>query len=178
MARGWTEYPSALYLGGGVGWTPGVATWLGTHPCPKKHQRGVFFSYTGSEEEGEEWCSLSSGGAAIWIVSLQKGKAKIFHRIIKNYTFPMKPHSLHCFIAKRVISILDNLRYLRFKLLKYKENNKKICNIFIITPKIFPNEKGIITKVLFCIIRWCPYFKIVQKIALNPFCDKSLRILK
>ena len=32
------------------------------------------------------------------------------------------------FIAKRVISILVNLRYLRFKLLKYKENNKKICD--------------------------------------------------
>ena len=31
------------------------------------------------------------------------------------------------FIAKRVISILVNLRYLRFKLLKYTENNKKIC---------------------------------------------------
>ena len=31
------------------------------------------------------------------------------------------------FIAKRVNSILDNLRYLRFKLLKYKENNKNIC---------------------------------------------------
>ena len=34
------------------------------------------------------------------------------------------------FIAKRVISILVNFRYLRFKLLKYKENNKKICNTF------------------------------------------------
>ena len=34
------------------------------------------------------------------------------------------------FIAKRVISILVNLRYLRFKLLKYKENNKKICDTF------------------------------------------------
>ena len=34
------------------------------------------------------------------------------------------------FIAKRVISILVNLRHLRFKLLKYKENNKKICNTF------------------------------------------------
>ena len=35
------------------------------------------------------------------------------------------------FIAKRVtISILVNLRYLRFKLLKYKENNKKICHTF------------------------------------------------
>ena len=34
------------------------------------------------------------------------------------------------FIAKRINSILVNLRYLRFKLLKYKENNKKICNTF------------------------------------------------
>ena len=34
------------------------------------------------------------------------------------------------FIAKRLISILVNLRYLRFKLLKYKENNTKICNTF------------------------------------------------
>ena len=33
------------------------------------------------------------------------------------------------FIAKRVKSILVNLRYLRFKLLKYKEN-KKICDTF------------------------------------------------
>ena len=34
------------------------------------------------------------------------------------------------FIAKRVISIYVNLRYLRLKLLKYKENNKKICDTF------------------------------------------------
>ena len=34
------------------------------------------------------------------------------------------------FTAKRVISILVNFRYLRFKLLKYKENNKKICDTF------------------------------------------------
>ena len=39
------------------------------------------------------------------------------------------PH-LKSFIAERVNSILVNLRYLRFKLLKYKENNKKICNTF------------------------------------------------
>ena len=41
------------------------------------------------------------------------------------------------FIAKRVISILVHLRYLRFKLLKYKENNKKICNTFDHNFKIF-----------------------------------------
>ena len=37
---------------------------------------------------------------------------------------------LKSFIAKRVTSILVNLRCLRFKLLKYKENNKKFCNTF------------------------------------------------
>ena len=34
------------------------------------------------------------------------------------------------FIAKRVISILVNLRYLTLKQLNYKENNKEICNTF------------------------------------------------
>ena len=34
------------------------------------------------------------------------------------------------FIAKRLNCILVNLRYLRFKLLKYRENNKKIGNTF------------------------------------------------
>ena len=34
------------------------------------------------------------------------------------------------FIAKRVIPILVNFRYLRFKLMKYKENNKKMCDTF------------------------------------------------
>ena len=52
------------------------------------------------------------------------------------------------FIAKRVNSILVNLRYLRFKLRKYKENNKKICNTYDHNFKIFLyiiyNEKGII----------------------------------
>ena len=54
------------------------------------------------------------------------------------------------FIAKRVISILVNLRYLRFKLLKYKENNKKICNTFDHNFKNIPLY--IMRKVLFCII--------------------------
>ena len=34
------------------------------------------------------------------------------------------------FITKRVNSILVNLRYLGFKLLKYKENNKNFLNTF------------------------------------------------
>ena len=37
---------------------------------------------------------------------------------------------IYSFIAKRLNSILVNLRYLRFKLLKYNENNKNICNTF------------------------------------------------
>ena len=82
------------------------------------------------------------------------------------------------FIAKRVISILVNLRYLRFNPLKYKENNKEICNTFdhnFQKYSVIYNEKGIIRKVLFCIIQWCPYLK-MSKMALNPFCDKTLQI--
>ena len=82
------------------------------------------------------------------------------------------------FIAKRLNSILVNLRYLRFKLLKYKENNKKICNTFDHNFKKIPfiyNEKGIIRKVLFCIIRLCPYFKNFKNGA-KSFCDKTLHI--
>ena len=42
----------------------------------------------------------------------------------------LHPINLHMksFIAKRVKSILVNLRYFRFKLLIYKENNKKVCD--------------------------------------------------
>ena len=75
---------------------------------------------------------------------------------------PYERRYMQSFIAKRVNSILVNLRYFRFKLLKYKENNKKICNTFDQNFKNIPlynNEKGIIRKVLFCIIPWCPYFK-------------------
>ena len=39
-------------------------------------------------------------------------------------------NKMKSFTAKRVITILVNFRYLRFKLLKYKENNKKICDTF------------------------------------------------
>ena len=60
------------------------------------------------------------------------------------------------FIAKRVISILVNFTYLRFKLLKYKENIKKICDTFDHNFRYIPfmyNELGNIRKALFCIIR-------------------------
>ena len=87
--------------------------------------------------------------------------------------------SMKSFIAKRVNSILVNLRYLRFKLLKYKENNKKICNTFDHDFKNIPlyiyKDKGIIRKVLFCIIQ-CALILKMSKMALNPFCDKTLDI--
>ena len=47
------------------------------------------------------------------------------HRRVRQF-----PTAKKNFIAKRVISILVNLIYLRFKLLKYKENNKNICDTF------------------------------------------------
>ena len=42
------------------------------------------------------------------------------------------------FIAKRVISICVNLRYLRLKLLQYKENNKKMCDTLYYNFKNMP----------------------------------------
>ena len=83
------------------------------------------------------------------------------------------------FIAKRVNSILVNLRYLRFKLLKYKENNKKICNTFDHNLKNIPlhimRKVSLERSYLICIIRWCPLN--MSKMALNSFCDKTLHVL-
>ena len=65
------------------------------------------------------------------------------------------------FVAKRVNSILVNLRYLRFKLLKYKEN-KKICNTFDHNYKNIPlyimRKVSLERKALFSFIQRCPYF--------------------
>ena len=84
------------------------------------------------------------------------------------------------FIAKRVISILIKLRYLRFKLLKYQENHKKICNTFDhVNFKNIPlyNEQCIIRKVLFCIKYDGALTLKISKMALNAFCDKTLHML-
>ena len=82
------------------------------------------------------------------------------------------------FIAKRVISILVNLRYLRFKLLKYKENNKKICNT------LDHNFKNIPLYIMSNVSLERYYFVLydgaltlkMSKMALNAFCDKTLQI--
>ena len=69
-------------------------------------------------EIAELYCTVKTMHKS-WLISLVK---KLEEGKLKYY--------MKSFIAKRVISILVNLRYLRFKLLKYKENNKKICNTF------------------------------------------------
>ena len=83
------------------------------------------------------------------------------------------------FIAKRVISILVNLRYLRFKLLKYKENNKKICNTFDHNFKNIPlhiMRKVSLERYYFVLYDGVLTLKL-SKMALNAFCDKTLHIL-
>ena len=55
-------------------------------------------------------------------------QCRLLRSFIQEYEYSTYVH-LKIFIAKRVNSILVNLRYLRFKLLKYKEN-KNICNTF------------------------------------------------
>ena len=82
------------------------------------------------------------------------------------------------FIAKRVNSILVNLRYLRFKLLKYKENNKKFVNTFGHNFKnitLYIMRKVSLERYYFVLYNGALTLKI-SKMALNPFCDKTLQI--
>ena len=83
------------------------------------------------------------------------------------------------FIAKRFNSILVNLRYLRFKLLKYKENTKKICNTFDHNFKNIPlyiMRKVSLEKYYF-VLYDCALTSKMSKMALKSFCDKTLHIL-
>ena len=82
------------------------------------------------------------------------------------------------FIAKRVNSILINLRYLRFKLLKYKENNKKICNTFDHNFKNIPlyiTRKVSVERYYFVLYEGALTLKI-SKMALNSFWDKTRQV--
>ena len=88
-------------------------------------------------------------------------------------------YNMKSFIAKRVISILVNLRYLRFKLLKYKENNKKICNTFDHNFKYIPlyiMSNVSLERYYFVLYDGALTLKI-SKMALNAFCDKTLHFL-
>ena len=90
-----------------------------------------------------------------------------------SYTLPIDMKS---FIAKRVISILVNLRYLRFKLLKYKENNKKICYTFDHNFKNIPlyiMSNVSLERYYFVLYDGALTLK-MSKMALNAFCDKTL----
>ena len=85
---------------------------------------------------------------------------------------------MNSFIAKRVISILVNLRYLRFKLLKYKENNKKICNTFDHNFKNIPlyiMSNVSLERYYFVLYDGALTLK-MSKMALNACCDKTLHI--
>ena len=71
------------------------------------------------------------------------------------------------------------MRYLRFKLLKYKENNKNICDTF-------DHNRSYIH---LCLMNWVSLERhcfvlydsaltlAMSKIPLNPFCDETLQIL-
>ena len=75
-------------------------------------------------------------------------------------------------------SSLVNLRYLRFKLLKYKENNKKICNTFDHNFKNIPLY--IMRKVSlerYYVVLYGVLTLKMSKMALNPFCDKTLHMI-
>ena len=84
------------------------------------------------------------------------------------------------FIAKRVISILVNLRYLRFKLLKYKENDKKFCDTFDHNFKNTPlyiMRKVSLERQYFVLYDSALTLK-MSKMALNPCCDETLHMIK
>ena len=91
------------------------------------------------------------------------------------YTYLMYTY-MKSFIAKRVISILVNLRYLRFKLLKYKENNKKMCNNFDHNFKNIPlyiMSNVSLERYYFVLYDGALTLK-MSKLALNVFCDRKL----
>ena len=89
-----------------------------------------------------------------------------------------KHNDMKSFIAKRVNSILVNLRYLRFKLLKYKEHNKKMCNTFDHNFKNIPLYimRKILDRYYFVLYNGALTLKML-KMALIPLCDKTLHIL-
>ena len=82
------------------------------------------------------------------------------------------------FIAKWLNSILVNLRYLRFKLLKYIENNKNICNNCDHNFKNIPlyiMRKVSLERYYFVLYNFALTSKI-SKMVLKSFCDKTLQM--
>ena len=109
-----------------------------------------------NDEFSTKWCVNSRRSTRYATIFLMQSWVEIMmykstsHQISCNYNSfslyqTITPWSNQCiymtsFIAKRVNSILVKLRYLRFKLLKYKEIKKiirKFVILLIITSKIF-----------------------------------------
>ena len=95
------------------------------------------------------------------------------HTGLWNYIFTI----LRSFIAKWVNSILVNLRYLRFKLLKYKER-KKNCNIFYHNFKNIPLciMRKVSLERYYLVLYDCALTLKMSRMALNSFCNKTLHI--
>ena len=83
------------------------------------------------------------------------------------------------FIAKCNISILVNLRYFRFKLVKYKENYKKICNTFNHNCKSIPLyiKSNVSLERYYFVLSNGALTSEMSKMVLNAFCDKTLHLL-
>ena len=105
----------------------------------------------------------------------------LFFCILENWGLyneaSLRQH-MKSFIAKRLNSILVNLRYLRFKLLKYKENNKKICNTFDHNFKNIPLYimRKVSLERYYFVLYDCALTSKISKMALKSFCDKTLHI--
>ena len=85
----------------------------------------------------------------------------------------------YSFIAKRLNSILVNLRYLRFKLLKYKENNKNICNTFDHNFKNIPLYimRKVSLERYYFVLYDCALTSKISKMALKLFSDKKSSVM-
>ena len=96
-----------------------------------------------------------------------------------------QPVYMKNFIAEWIISILVNVRYLRLKLLKYKDNNKKIINTvdnnfnnislymtYIMSEVSFERHYFVYYYPMMPFIRTSTF----SQMALNPFCDENLHI--
>ena len=99
--------------------------------------------------------------------------------IFYSRTLQILSIQLKSFIAKRLNSILVNLRYLRFKLLKYKENNKKNCNTFDHNFKNIPLYimRKVSLERYYFVLYDCALTSQISKMALKSFCDKTLQLL-
>ena len=100
-------------------------------------------------------------------------------RYIRTEHYYYYYYYVNSFIAKRLNSNLVNLRYLRFKLPKYKEENKKICNTFDHKSKSIPfiyiMRKVSLERNYFVLYDGALTLK-MSKMALNPFCDETLHV--